>query len=504
MFDLFVFSINHSDRVKEKFAAIKQQYPHARLIVYKATIADMILKAKSVAFTQMFWLLDVEAELNFDLSWKPADWDQTYVHVWNTQNGKTIDQGLSLWTKNLTLTVDDIKSETFSFKMHDEVATIIKPFDIFVFADTSNPRINARFDNIRKIYPYAQLSTSMVNLIDQITIAQQKSKSKMFWFFDIEYAINSDLTWTPELWDYNYIHAFVDQNELVIDKSLMLWPTDRMINADEFTTNSFADIKFIETNNSTRATYDLILFSSDTNPRIQKRYETFIKTYPTAKIITTYTDAVDLVTHARTLSMTKMFWLMGIEYNVVNDFDISWVLDTWEQKWVHVWSSDNKKSVLQSLSLWPSDSEQEIEDEFTIANIKRIEHNAIEINPYDIFVCADVADEYVLNRFEDIKDRFPNATLLITDANIQTAVEAARSLTVTSMFWLFKVEYTIDSDFDIMWQPDAWEQKWVHVWTSDKTKSVMQSLSLWPSDEDPDLEDEYTINNMKVIDREVV
>ena len=159
MFDLFVFAINYSERVKAKFSLIKEKYPHAKLLVYRTPITEMVVKARSVAFTNMFWLLDVEADLSddFSLDWKPSEWDLEYIHVWGTSGGKIIEQGLSLWPKNLTLSADDIKAGNFPVKMYEKVVTVVKPFDIFVYSDKHNARIQHKFEKIQAIYPTARL-----------------------------------------------------------------------------------------------------------------------------------------------------------------------------------------------------------------------------------------------------------------------------------------------------------------------------------------------------------
>lgn len=502
MFDLFVFAINYSERVKAKFSLIKEKYPHAKLLVYRTPITEMVVKARSVAFTNMFWLLDVEADLSddFSLDWKPSEWDLEYIHVWGTSGGKIIEQGLSLWPKNLTLSADDIKAGNFPVKMYEKVVTVVKPFDIFVYSDKHNARIQHKFEKIQAIYPTARLLSSDKGLVLQLIEAQHLSTTKMFWFFNVDYNLELDLFWRPDTWDYGFIHAWINQNDLVYNESLFLWPVDRAVNQIEIGTKSFENIKFTRTDPDHKVVFDLVLFSSGLSPRIQARYEKFLQTYPTAKLLTTYTTVTELVKQAQDIASTKMFWLMDIEYEIASDFTLAWAPFPWDQRYIHAWDATPDRSITKGLSLWPTDIRQDMQDGYSIENIKRIKVNAVDVKPYDIFVCAESGDNYARERFEDIKERFPNVTLLVTDIKIQDAVEAARKVVTTSMFWLFDIEYDVNDDFNMKWEPDPWDQKWVHVWPSNGAKTVLQSLSLWPSDEDPDLEDEYTVNNMKIME----
>ena len=506
MFDLFVFSINYSDRVKAKFAIIKDKYPHAKLLVYRTSLPEMVVKARSVAFTHMFWLLDVEAILvdDFSLDWKPSEWDYDYIHVWGTSGGKIIEQGLTLWPKNLKISANDIKAGNFPVKMYEKVVTNVKPFDIFVFADNINARIKHKFDDILAVYPNAQLVISDKSTMVQLLEAQQLSTTKMFWFFNVDYNLELDLFWRPDTWDYGMIHAWIGKNDLDFNESLILWPVDRAINAEEFTNKTFQNIKFTRTDSNNKVVFDLVLFSNGINSRIQARYDKFLKVYPTAKLISNYETVTELVKQAQDIVSTKMFWLMDIEYDIADTFTLAWAPFPWDQRYVHAWDDVPDRSITKGLSLWPTDIRQDMQDGFSVENIKRLQCKAIIAKPYDIFVCAETNDLYVQNKFSIIKDRFTNATLLITEPKIQSAVNMARTITSTPMFWLFDIEYTINSEFNMTWEPDPWDQKWVHVWPSNIAKTVMQSLSLWPSDEELNLEDDYTVNNMKIMDHDAL
>jgi hypothetical protein len=621
MFDFFVFSNSESTRVKNRFNKIKEIYPHARLLTYNGNTSDMILKARQKALTQMFWLLDVEVNIvnNFDFYWKPEKFDQQYIHVWQTVNGKNIHQGLSLWPKNIKLDANNIEIGNFEFKLIDNSPTSLPNFDVFVFSEIRNNRIDFLFNKIKEKYSNSKLIISNNGIIEQIKTAQILSTTKMFMFFNIDYNINNIQQFTPDIWDYWYINVVKHSDNFIFQECLTYWPSDRQIVEDEFNTMNFSNIKFINFQNIEIMPYTIVFFTNITkNNRIENKYNLYklnyinsyllyiedikelmskiqnilpyltkmfwlvnidntidnnfdlhfkpifwnqyyvhvwgelgcnifnsvslwpsdinqeiideytvtnikyidgqalIKTnnslvfftehfnntilnrfndlknlYPTSELVYGYKDNIELIELSKNKVFTPMFWLLNIDYNLIENFDLTWIPEPWDKQYIHIW---NNTDIFNTLSLWLSDSNQNID------NVKIIDNNVIYLNPYDIFVYSNVDFSYVQNKFNKLKELYNNIQLLICNDNIQEIINLAKSITTTKMFWLFNIEYNLDSNFDVNWKPNSWDQEYVHICNIDSSINILNKLSLWPSTVDKTIQDNYTISDIKYIE----
>jgi hypothetical protein len=243
-------------------------------------------------------------------------------------------------------------------------------FDIFVFCDVANKRY-CKIDKICKQYPNAKMILSNTGVFDQLLTAQRMSTTKMFWFFNVDYQNTHDLNWEPELQDFNLIHVWTNTDDEVIQQSLSLWPVDRIITEEEFNTNKFEQIKLIKDNY--KVVYDFIVFINKFGPEVTLHYTKLLEIYPNVKLIPYYINLKDLIEQAQNISTTKMFWLMNIEYNLIDKSILNWVPKYCDQQYVHI-LDDN---ILHGLSLWPSDIEQNLKDEFLMQNVKILMYNTL-------------------------------------------------------------------------------------------------------------------------------
>ena len=72
----------------ETFKNLKKKFPWARRVQGVKGIFNAHKKCAEQAYTQMFYVIDADADLddNFDLTYKPNQWDLDKIHVWRCRN----------------------------------------------------------------------------------------------------------------------------------------------------------------------------------------------------------------------------------------------------------------------------------------------------------------------------------------------------------------------------------------------------------------------------------
>jgi hypothetical protein len=167
--------------------------------------------------------------------------------------------------------------------------------------------------------------------------------------------------------------------------------------------------------------YDIIFITTD-NPTSINRYKKFKLLYPLAKQAKTYSEA-------KSKSLTKLFWLVWYNVEVLPSFKFDYQIPEWDQLYVNVFKHDNDFS---QTGVWLASKEIEISDRefkyrYIVNNKKEIDIQAtFSIRKYEVF-CIDTYEEYL------------------------TAMNSC----VTEMFWMTskKIEIVDNFKFDILFDP---------------------------------------------------
>lgn len=134
MLDIIFLSYDEPN-ADDNYLALKERFPYAQRIHGVKGIANAHFAAAKLANTSNFYVVDADAEIlpEFDFSYKPPEWDQKYVHVWNAYNpiGTTYGYGgVKLFNKKLFKEIKTQLDFTTTFatglKLMDGVACITK------------------------------------------------------------------------------------------------------------------------------------------------------------------------------------------------------------------------------------------------------------------------------------------------------------------------------------------------------------------------------------------
>ena len=111
MYDIIFISYSEPN-AEANWARLKARFPLAKRVKDVEGIQRAHIAAAKKSFTQMFWVVDGDAEIldTFNFDYKVPEWDLDAVHVWRSRNPLNDLEygygGVKLLPKKLTLAMD--------------------------------------------------------------------------------------------------------------------------------------------------------------------------------------------------------------------------------------------------------------------------------------------------------------------------------------------------------------------------------------------------------------
>lgn len=214
--------------------------------------------------------------------------------------------------------------------------------------------------------------------------------------------------------------------------------------------------------------YDIFFIVYD-NERLKTKIR---EKYPLAKfcIVDDITNMQDLLVSAQKRSLTKMFWIINVDHEIKEDFDLNYQASTWDENYVHVFKEE-KKDLYTGVYLIPKTyriTKNEADNMFFI-NKKEISTVASRIREYDLY--------FIINDMEPLKDkiraRFPLAKFCVIDrySSMHEALNSIQTESITKMFWIVNIDHKIKEDFNFDYEVPKWDLNYVHSFKEEKTDS---------------------------------
>jgi len=336
--------------------------------------ATDFFKAQKMSMTKMFWAVwdNVEVNYDFDFSYQPDEWSTDYVHVF--KNGGHYD-GIVLCGKRVKVSANEVEYRFFTHKKEINIeASVPKCYDLFYVSS------------------YAEYCAAF-----------STSKSEMFWVVPPNVDLLDDFDFSFKVPKSESKHVHVFKNGDYYD-GVFLCNTERRISKNEFDYSTFINKKEINIRASTPKPYDVFYISN---------YQDYCKAYGA--------------------STTPMFWAVWDSVDLAHDFDFSYQVPKWEEKYVHVFKNGEHFDGICLFSSSLLVNKTEVDYRF-FTHKKTVDILASTTKPYDIF--------YV-NNYEEYCTAFKHSK--------------------TNMFWVVQSDVDLITGFDFAYRVPKWEERHVHV-----------------------------------------
>jgi len=171
------------------------------------------------------------------------------------------------------------------------------------------------------------------------------------------------------------------------------------------------------------------------------------------------------ITEAKRKSFTKMFWAIPPDLEILDSFDFSYQVETYDQKYVHQFLHNDTSydGVCLISKSYPITEEEWKKKNFV--DQKQIDITASITPPYDkVFISYDEpnADE----NYQALVDRFTKVLRVHGVTGIHQAHIKAAEMANTNMFWVIDADAVIVDDFNFDYIVPSHQQDHVHVWRS--------------------------------------
>jgi len=188
--------------------------------------------------------------------------------------------------------------------------------------------------------------------------------------------------------------------------------------------------------------------------------------FPLAKfcIVDDNNSVQDALFSAQKRSMTKMFWFVNPDQEIVDGFDFDYKVSEWDQKYAHVFVDNTVFLIPKAYCI----TEKEASSRFFV-NKKDVDLKVSYPRPVDIFFAIYDVEETKIS----VLERFPNAKFCYVKENtsIGDLLYDAQKNALTEMFWFVDFDYELNENFDLNYDVPKWDQQYVHVFQEQVTNT---------------------------------
>lgn len=184
-------------------------------------------------------------------------------------------------------------------------------------------------------------------------------------------------------------------------------------------------------------------------------------------------DVVTSFDQIKSRALTKFFWVIWSDLDIVTDFDFSYVVPEWDNEYIHVYKNGKFYDGVALIPKSAEFSQKEFFNRFFVTGKKEIDIAASVPKPFDIFFIS-YNESNANENYNKLLSKFPRAKRIhgvkgIHQAHIQAAKESN-----TEMFWVVDADADILDDFVFITEQIPYYNlqernnfnETVHVWKS--------------------------------------
>jgi hypothetical protein len=407
-----------------------KRYPSARVIEHQQLTQEALTEIINSSFTRFFYVVDAIAPIEtFDFSYRPNEYEEDYVHVWESSDvirlfqRKTVANNPNLYT-DAALRRGRIELLFHENKVYSgTVRKIRNEPDVFILSPTNSigrkflDKANLHGDRFKIIESKFDLTADTMDKI--------LNSCESYYFYvvsaRIELLSDFDFTFVPDFWDKHYVHIW--DNNLGIR---LLNKPDVEKNIDGYTDMAWKQGQMVIKNIPFKI-FNIRPF----NVVFQKDSDIFvIGNAFNAKGLTNKIHYMDDINtdYIRKNSSTPCFYVVseGVE---VENFDFQFLPEEdWELEHIHVW--DNRKHI-QFCSLAKLEESPDVLE-----------------NPRDNIIYHD----------EKIYTKFGRTW------PIYQSMDEALTNNTKDYFFIMDDDVIFAEDFPFDFVPEMWDEDKAHVW----------------------------------------
>ena len=446
---------------------ITSNIPGSTTLRYVGDHLEMMRKTISKATTPYVWILSDNCDYNnFDFAWRPSWAEETYLHVWPTENqvmgGDTFYVNVAEFQKQ-SVDIDQLNNYQV-VNWHKLSIPEIKNTEVVIW---NNSRDNDNLEKLKILFPNATVMRHIGNRFDMLSKTVDRSNSEYMWI------ISSDCDYTE--FDFDYRPSWAEESYLHV------WPTENQAKGgDTFYVNT-VEFKKQKLEITTVEQYDSVVWHAQSikqtklpeiviwdNGKNQGNLEYLKNRYPAATVLRNVGSRFDMMKRTVRHVSSSHVWIINSKCSYT-DFDFSWRPEWSTEKHLHVWPTENQAKGGDTFYVDIAEFQKQC------LEIEKLEYyDAVTWHKKNIPLTADV-DIIVWSfggndeNLSYIQQTHPNAKTLRYIGTHLEMLKKSVKYTDSEYFWILGdcCDY---SDFAPNWRPDWETENSIHCWASGKQK----------------------------------
>jgi|TARA_B110000908_G_scaffold131336_1_gene154567 hypothetical protein len=337
-------------------ACTQREYPVYTLTAsdYTGRLDTAYRRLCAVTGTDMFWVVDLHTQVapDFKFDYYPTQYDKDYLHVFLNEDGE--HKNIRLVPKNLfdewEYTDDQILNNSLgNLKLMTVEASLRPKWPIIRLDSYNKADFLDELESYRDGYETGEPVPFVWSVDPHTDIDVQATPTK--------------LGFSPKVADINKIHCWQKVNDLTAQThgygGLRLWPTNgdySKLTTEDLKLNKIKNVHYIREQGSITEMFDII-FISYHEPNAPERFEklqqrvselaTISKRKPRIHWVRDVEGIFNAHQAASNFALSKMFWVVDGDADIVDSFDFSYLPDVYDEEVVHVWNSINRVNGLE-------------------------------------------------------------------------------------------------------------------------------------------------------------
>ena len=201
----------------------------------------ILLDMAKNCMVDFFYVIVADKKIHFpwfDFSYKPPEWDASYVHIWNNNTNVRLFNKEEVLKNPAGFTDEQLQAGKVLLKNFDMVISEHEPYDI-IFLSFNEPTANDNFNNLKSQWPRAKRLNGVKGIREAHQKAAKHATTDMFYVVDADAEIVPEFSFDYQLRPLNqplytnlvYVwHSYNPVNDLTYGYGgVKLFPTQRVL-----------------------------------------------------------------------------------------------------------------------------------------------------------------------------------------------------------------------------------------------------------------------------------
>ena len=331
----------NNSRDNDNLEKLKILFPNAIIMRHIGNRFDMLSKTVDRSTSEYIWIISSDCDYsNFDFAWRPSWAEESYLHVWPTEN--QVKGGDTFYVN--TVEFKKQKLEINAVEQYDSVVwhtQSIKQTKLPDIVIWDNGKNQGNLEYLKIQYPTATVLRNVGSRFDMMKRTVRHVSSSHIWIINSKCSYTDfDFSWRPEWSTEKHLHVWPTENQDKGGDTFYVDIAEFQRQCLEIEKLEYYDaVTWHKKNIPLTADIDIIVWSFGGN---DENLSYIQQTHPNAKTLRYIGTHLEMLKKSVKYTDSEYFWILGdcCDYS---DFLPNWRPDWETENSIHCWASGKQK-----------------------------------------------------------------------------------------------------------------------------------------------------------------